>query len=211
MATRRFTLVPAVPLALLILAFGGLGALAGARWAARHRPAPEPAAARSGEDVCPSDDRLVASLWARVHYLEERLAAANAPPSPVVEEAAPSTNDEAAAPPEPAAAAPPEAPAPPLVVASKLYENEWSHDTEERLVEAAAREAGGSGEKAAIACTHDECRVELTDAGGVLAGQRAHKILSEVSLYLPHVDIMSDEATGKTTIVVARTPTAPPG
>jgi hypothetical protein len=211
MATTRFSLVLAASLGLLILASAGMGALAGARWAARRRPAPEPAAAPSGKDACPGDDRLVASLWARVRYLEERLAAVNAPPLAVVEEAEPSTTGEAAAPLEAAAASPPPAPTPPLVVASKLFENEWSRDAEARLVEAAAREAGDTGQKAEVACTHDECRVELTDAGGVLAGQRAHKILSEVSLYLPHADVVSDETTGKTTIVVARMPTAPPG
>jgi hypothetical protein len=156
---------------------------------------------------------MVASLWARVRDLEERLALANLPAATVAEEAEPPATDEAgapAAPPEEAAPSPPPAAAPPLIVASKLYENEWSHDTEERLVEAAAREAG-SAEKAQVACTHDECRVELTDAEGAPAGQRAHKILADVSMYLPHVDVVSDEKTGKTTIVVARTATAPPG
>jgi hypothetical protein len=158
---------------------------------------------------------MVASLWARVHDLEERLALANLP-APALAEAEMPQSDEAPAAPEAAAAdagAVPSAPAaaPPLIVASKLYENEWSHDTQERLVEAAIREAGDTAEKAQVACTHDECRVELTDAEGAPAGMRAHKILSEVSLYLPHVDIMSDEKTGKTTIVVARMATAPPG
>jgi hypothetical protein len=192
----------AAPLGLLILVSGGLGALVGARWTARHRPAPEPAGARPGEDACPSqmDDRQVASLRARVQFLEERLAAASAAPSALAAESE-------LPPPEEAAAAPaaPAAPAaqPALVVASKLYQDQWARDAQDRLVEA-ARGAGVQGDSAGVTCTRDECRVEIATGEGEPAAERVHKILSEVSPYLQSSNVMSDEATGKTTIVFAR-------
>ena len=73
----------------------------------------------------------------------------------------------------------------------------------QRYIEA-ARGAGATGESAGVTCTRDECRVEITAAEGEPAGERVHKILSEVSLFLQNSDIVSDEATGKTTIVFAR-------
>lgn len=174
--------------------------MVGARWTARHRPVPAPAA----EDTCRSDDWQVASLRARVQFLEGRLAEVNAAPSSVAAETELRPSEEAA-PVEAVAAAVPAAPAPQpaLAVASTLNEEEWARDAEDRLLEA-ARGAGAKGESANVTCTREECRVEITAGEGEPLGERVHKILSEVPTYLQNVNVESDDVTGKTTMVFPR-------
>lgn len=89
------------------------------------------------------------------------------------------------------------------MVASKLHEDTWARDAQERLVEA-ARVAGAEGETAGVTCTRDECRVELPAAEGASDGERVQKIVSDVAPYLQKVNVESDESTGKTTLVFAR-------
>jgi hypothetical protein len=195
-----------VPLVLLALSSAGAGAMLGARSAKKARPVE--AVADDGEQ-CAGLERAqweVRSLRARVELLEARLAAAGGgEESPAVAEGAPAAP--AAEIPLPAEAPPPaEAPAEtpqpaPTIVGSELAAETWMENAQTRILEVWQRvrpEGAGEGQ---VACTHDQCRLELAAGGDVPVEQRVQKVLSEISTFLPYSLV---ETEGETTAIVFR-------